>query len=305
MSMFRPLGGTLGAIAGVQPMLFSVITNSYAAGIHTVIVPLGARWCKVQLDASGAGGGSRTGSGGNAGNGGRGGRVVATIPVQVGDILRIYVPSGGMGGAYIGTGISYTRGGQGGGCAYVTKNDVLMVVAGAGSGGVGSGYYSSSKGADGVPGGGLTAAHGWNQGQTAQPGTTPGTGGLGGSPSGPGTGGLNQYGVPGFAGSPLQGGDAGTPSTGVAGIGLGGRGGHGRGGGGGGGAGANGGGGGETADTDNVMGSSGGAGNDWFHASCVNPQSFPGQGALGGLGATVDGQAGGNGSDGAAIAVLS
>ena len=141
------------------------ITNiyNYTGAVQTWTVPAGVT--SINVDMSGAKGGTGTN---NYGVGANGGRTQATYPVSAGQVLNIYV-----GGLNVGATGGYNGGGNGGGAAYsagaggasdiriggtALANRVIV----AGGGGSGGGDYSLHNYDNGGPGGGLIGSAGYD-----------------------------------------------------------------------------------------------------------------------------------------------
>ncbi len=136
-------------------------TFNFTGSPQTWTVPAGVS--QIQIDASGAQGGTNSWN-----QGGLGGRVQTSLNVTPGDVLHVYVgeqstsnTGGWNGGGGLSSSTTETRGG--GGASDVRLNGTALadrvVVAG---GGGGAGRQSSSSGYNGGDGGGLTGAPGLN-----------------------------------------------------------------------------------------------------------------------------------------------
>ena len=180
------------------------VTFGYTGGPQTYTVPAGVY--RVSVDAAGAQGGN---SGSNGYNGGLGARAQATLAVNPGDVLTLYVGGAGVtvpfafgGAGYNGGGnggyISGNRGAGGGGASDVRRGGAsltnrVVVAAGGGGAGIegGGGAGGAPNGANGgvssasyTPGTGATQSTGGNAGgalgQGGDNATTAGGGGGGG-----------------------------------------------------------------------------------------------------------------------------
>jgi hypothetical protein len=216
----------------------SQIDSFTTAGSYTWTVPVGVT--SIQIVATGGGGGAASPGTGSGGNGGPGGVVTATLAVNPGDTLSLYVGGGGGG--------SDTAGG-GGGASIINAGTANQIIAGGGGGG-GGGNDGASPGGNGGGAGTGTGGAGSGGNGSGAAGGSGGTGGAGGSGSflagsvgGNGNGGAGGNGGNGGNGGLGSGAGAGGQG-GNSDAGGGGGGGYGGGGGGGSGPGADGGGGG-------------------------------------------------------------
>jgi hypothetical protein len=210
----------------IQTPTNSVVFNYVSNAYQTWTVPNGVYCIRIKAwGAGGGGGGSDACSGGGVGgNGGGGAYSSATVNVNPGDVLWIYVGegggngiygtnapggaggwgygSGGSGGNSGGTDFSGSGGGGGGSSAVINNTaGTLLVVAGAGGGGGGAGYTgtcaggaggaSCSNGGNGNATGGSCAGNSTSNGTNGQPriGDGGGGGGGGGGYTNGGTGG--------------------------------------------------------------------------------------------------------------------
>jgi hypothetical protein len=185
-------------------------TFNYTGAEQSFKVPASVRSIHVDV-RGGAGAGDYSSDYG--GRGGRGGRVMATIPVQPGHTLYVFVGGEGSndkggfnGGGDGGSGLDCYYGWGGGGASDVRENgDVLgdRVLVAGGGGGLGS-NFNGYKPAGGV-GGGQKGGDGNGQASGGGGGGGAGTqkkGGAGGSPGGPfHPGHHGKSGAPGMGGS--------------------------------------------------------------------------------------------------------
>jgi Glycine rich protein len=235
-------------------------TYTYTGGRQSFKVPAGVT--SIDVGAYGAAGGGGGVSYSGRQTVGRGGRVSATIPVQPGETLQVFVGGAGSNrGGFNGGGSGHAEFGGGGASDVREGGDQLQnrVVVAAGGGGIGVVIGSQAGEAGGLGGGQIGGA---GQG----PPSGPNEGGGGGTQSRGGTGGLavghhhKTEGYPGRKGALGRGGGGGAGGyySGNGGSGGGGGGGYF---GGGGGAGGSGGGG---------LGGGGGGGSSYVESSATN-----------------------------------
>lgn len=172
-------------IMNAQTWIFNTVGS-----VQSFTVPQGV--CRIKIIAKGAGGGGGTCGGChfNGGVGGSGGYVEGIFTVNAGDVLNIYVGSGGIAGSscYSGNcgsgpgGWGFTNGGNGGngtptpypgrdagggggggGSSAVLINGSVAIVAGGGGGGGGGGSCGASGGAPGGDGGAGGGGNGGGQ----------------------------------------------------------------------------------------------------------------------------------------------
>ncbi len=228
----------------------TIVTSRHENTATEVPVPIGVYSIDFELDGAGGGAGGTDTGGFQGGKGGNGAKVTGTIAVEPGQVLKLYLGSGGTRG----TSHASNGGGGGGGAwaALYLDDDLVAIAGGGGGGGGGLGNASDNNGYGGDGGGPpsgswrgdngyslLGSGPGWGgqngvggQAAPAGGGGTAGTqynGGNGG-PSAAATGGLGRY-PGGDRGNGGQGGVEGSGTT-IAGAGGGG-GGWGGGGGGG------------------------------------------------------------------------
>lgn len=177
-------------------------------GFRDLTVPAGVG--SIDITAKGGGGGKNAA----LSDGGSGASVTTTIDVTPGQVIRVYVgtgggagiggPSnvggsgygtGGNGGPFYGEGFGGGYGGGGGGSSAVLVDGVVNIVAGGGGGGGQANGGSATQ--DGATGGGDgTCARGGTGGHGGVAGTTSGTGNTTGATSGvAGRGGSGTYGA--------------------------------------------------------------------------------------------------------------
>lgn len=212
------------------PVSISVTTphgsQSFGAGASTFTVPAGVHHLTVSALGGGGGGGGNDSNSGHTGYNGH--QITGTVTVLPGDVMQIYVGSGGGGGASGvngygagGGGNSYGAGydggsggnagpvgvsgsgGGGGAATVVVKNGTVFLVAAGGGGGGGGGYRSPAQGQTGGSSGSTTGGAG--ESKLADGGG--GGGGGGGSP-----GGIGGYVIGGQSGGPGGGEDQGAYS---------------------------------------------------------------------------------------------
>lgn len=194
----------------------------YTGGIQKIIVP--ACVDSIRVDIAGAQGGGANENSTIGNNGGLGGHVLATIPVNPGDSLFIYVgghgdsamaPTAGGAGGFNGGDSGATiwgnyAGGGGGGATDIRLNDTTLanrvVVAGGGGGGA---YDCSFLAEQGGSGGGLKGDSGSHCDPEYALGGTQTAGGAGAIYGGYGTGGDGTLGRGGKGGNPSAGGGGG------------------------------------------------------------------------------------------------
>jgi uncharacterized protein YjdB len=205
------ISATLGSIDSASVPLSVEPPSFTIPGAYTWTVP--ANVSSIQVVVTGGGGGDGILNGNIGGSlGGSGAIVTATLAVNAGDTLTLFVGGGGAGGA--------SGGGGGGGSTTINASTANQIIAGGGGGG-GMGNGGNGNGGTGnaessVGGGGT----GGSNGTGGMAGGGSGTGGAGGI-------GADEGGSGGVGGVGLGGG------TGGQGVALGGGGGGGYGGGGG------------------------------------------------------------------------
>jgi|GEM_PF-4163607 hypothetical protein len=254
-----------------------------AAGSNSVTVPTGCTSANLQL--WGGGGGGASPGGGAPSTGGGAGYITGTVAVTPGNILYLYVASGGASNGYGGSGAGGDGGGSGnwgaggGGCSAASFSSLssslsssFIVAAGGGGASYGGvqGYNSLSGGAGGsASGSGGASGSGY-------------VGGGGGTSSGGGTG----YSNGGATGSSFQGGNSNYGGAGGCGY-------YGGGGGGGSSSGGNAG-----------IGAGGGGGSSWASNSIAGVVNTGGSGSAAGNPSGTIGQGGASTNNGNAGEVI-
>jgi uncharacterized protein YjdB len=208
------ISATLGSIASASVPLAVEPPSFTIPGAYTWIIP--ANVSSIQIVATGGGGGGGVAT---IGGGGNGGVVTATLSVNPGDTLQIYVGGGGAAGN--------SHGGGGGGSTNVNAGTANQIIAGGG-GGAGHGIGGDGTGGTGGNNGGIGGSGGIGGGSGIYSGNTGGNGNGGPGGLGATAGGAGGIGL--GAGS----GAGGTAAGGGGGGGYGGGGGNPFGGGGGG-----------------------------------------------------------------------